>query len=336
MTTKIQDRYELIEWLNEGGESIIYKALDHQTSKMVVLKRTRYGLPPTIQPQWSRETSLLKGIQHTNVVQLLDCFIHTIEMVDYGMMVFEYVNGHTLAIEASTKRYTQHEVQEIIVEILAIIVDLQQLTPPILHRDIKPSNILRDIHSGKLRLLDFGMATDYHPTEFGHTVGVGTLGYQSPEQIYGYPTLSSDVYSVGVIAVELLSKRNPKDLLNGHTVDWSGLKGHLSQHWTNWLSKVICPVEERYATAEHAIIGLSQDLTVNTTKKCDTTRHTEPTIIQSTTSHSIKSQSHIPYTVSNQRIFWMCVGALLLGMIPIPFILYYHYKRRHLSRGIIS
>lgn len=331
MTTKIQDRYELIEWLNEGGESIIYKALDHQTSKMVVLKRTKYGLPPTIQPQWTRETSLLKEIQHTNVVQMLDCFVHTIEMVDYGMMVFEYVNGHTLATEASTKRYTQQEVQAIIIEILAIIVDLQHLTPPILHRDIKPSNILRDSHSGKLRLLDFGMATDYHPTELGHTVGVGTLGYQAPEQIFGYPTLSSDVYSVGVIAVELLSKQNPKDLLKGHTVDWSGLTGHLNPLWSKWLSKVICPVEERYPTAEQAMIGLSQDHTVNASEQCDSNLHTEEATVHSTT-----PQSRTSYTVSNQRIFWMCVGALLLGMIPIPFILYYHHKRRQMSRVVIS
>lgn len=329
MSTKIQNRYELIEWLNEGGESIVYRALDHQTSKMVVIKRTKYGLPTTEQHQWTRETSLLKEIQHTKVVQLLDCFVHTIEMVDYGMMVFEYINGQTLEEEASNTRYTQQDVQDIILELLKIVADLQQLSPPILHRDIKPSNIIRDSESDELRLLDFGMATDYFPSDIGHTLGIGTLGYQAPEQIYGYPTLSSDVYSIGVIAVELLSKRKAKDLLNGHTIDWSGLRASIKPEWSAWLDKTLCPVEDRYQTATHAIVGLSEQYR-RTSNPESSTAQTDRYVANHTSSNFSKDQN----IMENQRIFWMCLGAVFLGMLPIPFILYYHYKRRQMSEHL--
>lgn len=330
MTTKINNRYELLEWINEGGESVIYKALDHETSKTVVIKRTKYGLHDA-QQQWTRQTSLLIDLQHTQVVQLLDCFVHRIEMIDYGMMVFEYVNGQTLEQEASTKRYTQQEVRQIILELLSIVVALQRLTPPILHRDIKPSNIIRDGKSGQLLLLDFGMATDYFPSDLGHTVGVGTIGYQAPEQIHGFPNLNSDIYSIGVIAVELLSKRKARELLDGNMINWSRLRPSLTTPWSSWLEKVLCPTEFRYLSAQDAFSALSGQ--TDDSEVGDTPSTESETDIVNNTEQKGPEQL---YTVSNRHIFWMCVGSMLLGMLPIPFILYYHHKRRNIPHSFIS
>ena len=256
--TILQERYELLELLAEGGENIVYFAKDLHTQEKVVLKRTENGIPPEDQRSWQRETLLLQQLEITTVAKVYDSFVDIEKMVSYGYVVQQYIDGETLESEFNRKRYTQSEILKILQDILKIVCQLQDFSPPILHRDIKPANIIRRNHDAKLVLLDFGLATEHQNKDFGHTMGVGTIGYQSPEQLSGFPTLNTDVYSVGVIALQLLTRREPRDLLWGNTLKWENSAQFLHKDWRDWLAKSLAPAESRFEDAHDALIPLQK------------------------------------------------------------------------------
>ena len=255
----LQDRYTLMDVVAEGGENVVYLAKDTHTEERVILKRTKNGLAPEDRSTWQRETLLLKQLHIDTVAKVYDTFIHVSEMVAYGYVVQQYIEGETLDKEFQRKRYTSTEVLTIIQDILSIVCQLQEFSPPILHRDIKPSNIIRRQKDDTLILLDFGLATEQQDRDFGHTVGVGTLGFQSPEQLFGQPTLNTDVYSVGVIALQFLTRKEPQSLLWGNILKWESSAQFLHKDWKNWLTKTLAPTEERFRDAEDALNVLLQN-----------------------------------------------------------------------------
>ena len=91
----------------------------------------------------------------------------------------------------------------------------------------------------RLVLIDFGLAIDSVDRTFDHTMLAGTLGYQSMEQIAGRPTIQCDCYSVGVLAVELLTGQAPQTMLNGMTFEWQRKCMHLPLHLQEWLDKML-------------------------------------------------------------------------------------------------
>jgi len=249
-------RYKLEKKIGEGGENIVYLATDIQENKSVVIKRGKHSLNIKNRLKWDQEANLLKQLHMPNIVSYIDAFVGTVKLAEYGYLVQEFIAGKSLKEEYLEIRYTQDQVHDIIEEILEILVDLQELTPPVIHRDLKPANIMRRTASGKLVLIDFGLAIDHRDSDLGHTMAAGTLGYQSPEQISGFPSPASDVYSVGVIAVELLSRRPPSELLWGQKLKWESSVFSVKKSWKQWLSQALSNEEERFPTAQSALIAL--------------------------------------------------------------------------------
>ena len=258
MTDLLNHRYQILKPIGEGGEYVVYLGQDTIANKKVVIKRKKDSLQSINTYDWQREAHLLEQIHLDSVVTCLDAFVSRIELIPYGYLVQEYVEGTTLDHEFIKKRYTQIEVKQIILEVLEIVIKLQHLSPPIIHRDIKPSNIIRRQSDQRLMLLDFGLAIDQTLDNLGHTIGVGSLGYQAPEQISGYPTLASDVYSIGVMAVEFLGRKAPKTLLRNQKLIWETSIATAHENWKKWLKKALAPENGRFQNAEEAWAALSQ------------------------------------------------------------------------------
>ena len=252
----LNERYQLDKQIGEGGENIVYLATDLQTEQKVILKRGKSTLQGAHRKKWLDEATLLRQIHLPGVVSYIDSFVGTVEMAEYGYIVQDFIDGTSLEKECQNKRYTQDQVKQIIVDVLTILVQLQELSPPVIHRDIKPANIMRRAADQQLLLIDFGLAMDHAHNDIGHTMAAGTLGYQSPEQISGYPTPASDVYSVGVIAVELLSRRRPQDMLWGQALKWESSVITVRQEWKQWLRKALAEESERFQTAAEALEAL--------------------------------------------------------------------------------
>jgi len=357
--TILQERYELIQVLAEGGENLVYLAKDKHTQEQVILKRTKNGILPEAREKWKQQVKLLQQLDLSTVATVYDSFIHVSEMVSYGYVVQQYIHGENLEQEYQRKRYNNREVIEIVREVLAIVCELQELSPPILHRDIKPSNIIRNHTNQKLILLDFGLATEQQNKEFGHTIGVGTLGYQAPEQLLGQPTLATDVYSVGVLALQLLTRREPKDLLWGHHLKWESSAQFLHEDWKQWLSKVLAPTEERFPDAHTALEALLKPSFAQKNR----TQRTEPTPSQSKQSpppiasspsteqptvhrqpppiqsRDLQKDSMINKQVrrqadinkNNQLLVASGCSFFFLGVFAIPFIYFFWNKKKRLE-----
>ena len=356
--TILQERYELLKLLAEGGENIVYFSKDLHTQEQVVLKRTKNGIPAEDQGSWKRATVLLQQLEISTVAKVYDAFVDVEKMVSYGYVVQQYIDGETLASEFARKRYTQSEILTAVKEIMAIVCQLQEFSPPILHRDIKPANIIRHSRDGKLILLDFGLATEHQNKDFGHTMGVGTLGYQAPEQLSGFPTLNTDVYSVGVIALQLLTRREPRDLLWGNTLKWESSAQFLHKDWRDWLTKSLAPAESRFEDAQDALMSLQKShfgqkvrqsttpipvpkkspppaISIESQKRAPQSQpQPQPAIVPNTSSPPVRRsrrQKHPDLQKTKQYFVLSILAFFLVGFFAVPFIWHFNKKRKELE-----
>lgn len=195
------DKFSKIEKIGEGTYGIVYKAKHKLTGEIVALKRIRLdadseGVPSTA----LREISLLKELNHPNVVQLMEV-VH-VDKILY--LVFEYLHQ-------DLKKFMETINGDIPISLVKSY--LHQLlkgieychTNRILHRDLKPQNLLIDRY-GRIKLADFGLARSFGLPTRSFTHEVVTLWYRAPEILLGSKlyTASVDVWSLGCIFAEMV------------------------------------------------------------------------------------------------------------------------------------
>jgi serine/threonine protein kinase len=179
---------------------------------------------------FEREAAVLEelGNQHSQIPDLYAFFplvvpgLRAGDTEEYFYLVQEFINGENLEqILERHGRIGEKAVKAILVEVLKILDFVHQNGA--IHRDIKPSNIMKAA-DGKLFLLDFGAVKQVASQSSGgggRSTGIYTMGYAPPELVSGgmvYP--SSDLYSLAVTCLVLLSAKDPTDLYDGYTNRW--------------------------------------------------------------------------------------------------------------------
>ncbi|HEY3410896.1 MAG TPA: serine/threonine-protein kinase [Propionicimonas sp.] len=205
----VAGRYRLIRHLASGGMGEVWQAVDQRLRRRVAVKT----LHPRTAPQTSARGSLraeaahLAQVSHPNVLTVHDFG----EDRGREFLVLELVEGPTLAEVVAREGPLDAECVRVVLLQLAGALEAAH-TAGIVHRDVKPANVI--LHAdGTVRLSDFGIAGRVG-SELVAEVGevLGTTHYLSPEQALGDAvTASSDLYSLGVLAHELLSGRKPFD-----------------------------------------------------------------------------------------------------------------------------
>jgi len=198
------ERYQKMEKIGEGTYGVVYKAKDRVTGEIIALKKIRLeaedeGIPSTA----IREISLLKELQHPNIVRLYDV-VHTERKLT---LVFEF-------LDQDLKKYLDICDSGLGLPILKSFL-YQLLTGVaychhhrVLHRDLKPPNLLIN-REGQLKLADFGLARAFGIPVRSYTHEVVTLWYRAPDVLMGSRKYSTpvDIWSVGCIFAEMANGR---------------------------------------------------------------------------------------------------------------------------------
>ncbi|MBR8836422.1 MAG: tetratricopeptide repeat protein [Stigonema ocellatum SAG 48.90 = DSM 106950] len=254
-------RYRVIKELARGGFGITYLAEDTQSpnSPCVIKKLDPHNIDiiETAKLLFRREVAILKYLQKK---QQIPKFLNYFEKDENYYLVQEYIQGKTV-YELLDEEWTKPRVVNFLREVLSILKYLHQIK--VIHRDIKPSNVMRRDEDKKFVLIDFGavkqLDINYSWTTQPIVTIVGTRGYSAPEQMQGTPGLNSDIYALGMTAIHLLTKVNPRDFQRdgeGHIL-WQG-RIDIFDPLTAILAKMVYShPEERYQFVEDVITDLS-------------------------------------------------------------------------------
>ena len=200
---KINDRYQIIKTIGEGGMANVYLAYDTILDRNVAVKVLRGDLATDEKfvRRFQREALSASSLSHPNIVEVYDVG------EDNGSyyIVMEYIEGkHLKQLLKKRGNLTLTEVVDIMLQVTDGMSAAHDSY--IIHRDIKPQNIMI-LENGLIKITDFGIAMALNSTQLTQTNSVmGSVHYLPPEQASGKgATIQSDVYSMGILMYELLT-----------------------------------------------------------------------------------------------------------------------------------
>jgi ABC-type branched-subunit amino acid transport system substrate-binding protein/predicted Ser/Thr protein kinase len=263
-------RYKVIEVLGAGGFGHTYIVEDTQRpgNPRCVLKHLTFASSnPTVLQQVRRlfqaEAETLERLgKHDQIPRLLAYFEENQEFY----LVQEFVEGRSLGQElASGVRFSEQQVVLALKDVLGILEFVH--SENVIHRDIKPENLIRRQQDGKFVLIDFGAVKTIGTViaestgETGLSMPIYTSGYAASEQCLGRPHFSSDLYSLGIVAIQMLTGLRPSQLpvdFNTSEMIWRD-QVQVSDGFANFLDRMTrYHYIHRYQSATEALQVLHQ------------------------------------------------------------------------------
>jgi serine/threonine-protein kinase len=301
MIGKLLDhRYQVVRVLATGGFGQTYIAQDTRRpgNPICVVKHLQ---PASSDPRvfetakrlFNSEAETLERLgHHDQIPRLLAYFDENQEFY----LVQEYIEGHTLTEELiAGKRWSDSQVIQLLQEVLTVLEFVHQ--QGVIHRDIKPDNIIRRTSDNKLVLVDFGAVKQLRtpmvmvggqPTA---TVAIGTPGYMPTEQGQGKPRPNSDIYSLGIIAIQALTGLTAAELQedpNTGEILWQHLV-NVNYRLAEMLTKMVrYHFKDRYQTATEAL------------QACQNVINPVAVSVSSTAQKSINTSKYEPTTLPSR------------------------------------
>jgi serine/threonine-protein kinase len=214
----IQGRFRLERRIGQGGMGVVYEAKDLELDRQVAIKflrDQRLGDASALS-RFRREARVLASFQHPNVVTIFDAG----SIADgRGFLVMELLRGASLSQELAAKgALPVPRISEILQGVCSAVEAAHRRS--IVHRDLKPQNVFLAQQAGGVvpKVLDFGLAALIDPDGTTLTLAdatgagglAGTPGYIAPERLLGdRGKEASDIWTIGVIAYEMLTGRHP-------------------------------------------------------------------------------------------------------------------------------
>ncbi|MBG1241007.1 serine/threonine-protein kinase [Nostoc sp. NZL] len=329
--TLLNNRYQVIQVIGAGGfgETFLAEDVHMPSRRRCVIKQLKpitnndpqnYQL---IQQRFEREAATLEylGESSNQIPKLYAYFSENGQFY----LVQEWIHGQTLTKIVESKGFeSETAVRQILLSLLSVLDYVH--SKGIIHRDIKPENIILRSVDGKPVLIDFGAVKETirsvvnppgYPTR---SLVIGTPGYMPSEQAVGRPVYGTDIYSLGLTAIYLLTGKHPQELLTDlktGEILWQQHAPNVSSQFAAILNQAIKPhAGDRYSTASKMLHALqssnnippelgANNSTVSFSATAASTRQTQPL-------YSPQKNSAIA-SPGNWQKPAVIVGSLLIG-----------------------
>jgi serine/threonine-protein kinase len=279
MQMLLNDRYRIIQTVGSGGFGETFLAEDTQmpSGRRCIIKQLKpiinnpqvYQL---VQERFQREAAILEdlGGNSDQIPRLYAYF----QLNGQFYLVQEWIQGDTLTAKLrQSGLFSESAVREILVDLLPILEYVH--SKKIVHRDIKPDNIILRQRDNKPVLIDFGAVREAMATVINSqgnptsSIVIGTPGYMSSEQAAGRPVYSSDLYSLGLTAIYLLTGKQPQQLetdsRSGEIV-WRSFALNISPTLAGIIDRAIAyHPRDRFSSAKEMLDALQNLFTIPST-----------------------------------------------------------------------
>ena len=202
----LDDRYEILECIGEGGMAIVYKAMCHRLNRYVAVKimRDEMAADEEFRRRFCAESQAVAMLSHPNIVAVYD--VSHSDDIEY--IVMELIDGITLKQYMDRRgKLSWKETLHFSKQIAKALSHAHERG--IIHRDIKPQNIML-LRDGTIKVGDFGIAALENELDENNGQAIGSIHYIAPEQARGNcPDARSDIYSLGVVMYEMLTGQLP-------------------------------------------------------------------------------------------------------------------------------
>lgn len=260
----LTQRYRAIKPIGQGGFGRTFLGVDRAQPNYprCVIKQLwpQSGLPKATDLFHQEAARLQQLGQHNQIPQLLACFAEG----DRLYLIQEFIDGVTLAQEVAERgTFNEAQIRQLLDSLLPVLHFLHQ--HQVIHRDIKPENIIRRRTDGQLVLVDFG-AAKFAPAGWDKTgTMIGSAAYTAPEQVRGKAVFASDLYSLAVTCIYLLTHVPPFDLFDSGEDVWvwrhylrTPISNHLGQVLDTMLQRA---TNRRYQSVTEVLVALNQTAT---------------------------------------------------------------------------
>ena len=262
----LNNRYEVLKELGGGGFAVTYLARDNMrpAQPICVVKQLRphRANDPRIVNLFEKEAAILEQLgTHPQIPRLLAHFREN----NAFYIVQEYIDGQDLSLEIQPgQQKNENYVLRLLEEVLELLEFVHRHN--VIHRDIKPDNLVCRAKDGKLMLIDFGAVKQIASLQINaggritsSTVVIGTPGYMPWEQSRGSAVFSSDIYALGIVAIQALTGQTPDqfqtDSATGELI-WQSYR-QVSSSLADLLNSMVRHFpQNRFATATENLAAL--------------------------------------------------------------------------------
>ncbi|MGB3263604.1 MAG: tetratricopeptide repeat protein [Microcoleus sp.] len=319
-------RYRVVQILSSGAFGQTYLAVDTRRPghPQCVVKQLR---PPsntssvlkTAYRLFKQEAEILEKLGKYEQIPFLLAYF---EEGSQFYLVEEFVPGHALNREITAGQpWPEERVVSLLEEVLQLLAFVH--SQGVIHRDVNPSNLIRRKPDGKLVLIDFGSVKEVanhvteYDAEFPRTIATGTPAYMPIEQFQGNPQFSSDLYAVGMMAIQAITGLPGTDLPKlqdpspSHTgeIVWRN-RAQCSPGLANIIDKMVChQFGKRYQSADDVLAALSK-----------LTHRQEPHAQKKSRAPSLLSVDSFVSRLGT-RFWWLILAGL--GAIALVFLFSY-------------
>ena len=268
----LKEHYYLEKQLDSGGFGTIYLARDtfsaiggNYVVKHFSPQYNNSAQLSTAMRLFRQESNSLQKLgNHPQIPRIYDFF----ESDNNFYLVQELIEGQTLEQEfAQVKHFDRDRAFNLLTDVLEVLTFVH--FSGYIHRDIKPSNLIRNRFNNKIFLIDFGAVKEKINSlninergEFVSTVGILSPGYTPDEQFHGKPDYCSDLYALGMVAIQAMTGEHPNDLQRNNNLEliW---RDRLLPHYDydlTFLTLIDRLVEQKWQNRYQSASAVLQDL----------------------------------------------------------------------------